>query len=414
MANIRRVENEIITLPHVKRVGILGDPGCEGLGTYNLKVYAGALEACAKDDITLAVGDLVPIGGDRFYREISAFTESVAGNPVYTLRGNHDTGEYEKYFGRCNYCILAESFAIVVLDNAFRKFDDEGLALLARILNRKDVSAVIVAFHIPLPNRFIKNSVSEEELARLKAAYSAHRGKVKYFICGHVHSRFEDEMDGIPLVCTGGAGARIEDVSEEIRASDVEHHVVHMTVTGGTLTHQFEYLSPDGYAAEREDAILRERLEETVKGELFAHLKYLMYAGRAHMRGYEKLARLFEALAESEFCHARNFYAAYALPSAFADCPAEFIKGEKFEYEQFYRMMEEYAAETKAPVSENAYRGAAAAERVHAKFLEKAKVVEDFDEGTVYVCPICGHVMAGEAPDRCPVCGGPKHQFKEY
>lgn len=49
---------------------------------------------------------------------------------------------------------------------------------------------------------------------------------MKYFACGHVHSRFEDVVDGIPLICSGGGGAMIEDVSEEIRASDVDYHIV--------------------------------------------------------------------------------------------------------------------------------------------------------------------------------------------
>lgn len=410
MAYVQKVTEEILNLPHVKTVGILGDPGCEGLGTYNMKVYAGALEESALCDVTLVVGDLVPTGTKSFYREIVGLTEILAGNPVYVLRGNHDTGEYEEFFGRRNYCILTAEFALVVLDNALRSFEEEGLSLLRRVLAREDVSAAIIAFHIPLPNRFIRNSVSEEEFERLKEAYAPFRDKVKGFVCGHVHSRFEDVADGIPLVCTGGAGALIEDVSEEIRACDVEHHIVTMKYENGKAEFAFRTLGEDCYSRERQNAILKEEVEKTVANELLAHLKYLMFAGRARKRGYERLAALFEALAESEYRHARNFLSAVELPGPFSEAPASFVAGERYEYEKKYRMLEEFAAEENAPVCAQAFADAAAAERVHAKLLERAETVTE----TVYVCPICGFVMSGEAPERCPVCGGPKKQFEAF
>ena len=38
-----KVTNPITRLPLVNSIGVIGDPGCEGLGTYNMKVYAGAI-----------------------------------------------------------------------------------------------------------------------------------------------------------------------------------------------------------------------------------------------------------------------------------------------------------------------------------------------------------------------------------
>ena len=226
-AKMINVQSSIIRLDGVHSMGVIGDPGCEGLGTYNMKVYAGALEESCKDDITLIVGDLVPAGTKHYYRLIREMTETLAGNDVYSLRGNHDTGDYTEYFGQRNYALLAENFTVIVLDNATRSFEEEGLALLSEVLAMDEVQQVIIAFHIPVPNRFILNCVSEEEFARLRKAYSPWKNKVKYLLCGHVHSRFEDIVDGIPLICTGGGGAMIEDVSKEIRACDVEHHMIH-------------------------------------------------------------------------------------------------------------------------------------------------------------------------------------------
>mgnify|MGYP002509239607 FL=1 len=103
---IIKVSEQIIRLADVHSIGVIGDPGCEGLGTYNMKVYAGALKESSKDDITLIAGDLVPAGTDHYYQKIQEITEILAGNSVYSLRGNHDTGAYTEYFGEKNYALL--------------------------------------------------------------------------------------------------------------------------------------------------------------------------------------------------------------------------------------------------------------------------------------------------------------------
>lgn len=412
---IQKITTPIISLPHVRSMGVIGDPGCEGLGTYNMKVYAGALEKSAEDDITLIVGDLVPIGNTHYYEEISGITEVIAHNDIYVLRGNHDTGDYADYFGRKNYALLAEDFAVIVLDNAMRTFEEEGLELLKEVLSMDEVRQAIITFHIPVPNHYIRNSVSEEEFARLKEAYGPWKEKVKYLLCGHVHSRFEDVVDEIPLICTGGGGALIEDVSEDIRACDVEHHMVHFYMEEGELRYRFDNLSENAYVRERKDSVLKEHLEKTVANELMAHLKYLAFADQARRRGLERIANLFEALASSEYHHARNFYSVIENPAPFGESVKTFVPGEEFEYQRLYKMMGEYAEEKEAPLAKQAFSGAAAAERIHADLLKEASDVEAFDKETVYVCPICGFVMAGEyIPERCPVCGGPKRQYEVF
>ena len=412
---IQKVTEAMVSLPLVNSMGVIGDPGCEGLGTYNMKVYAGTLEKSAEDDITLIAGDLVPTGNKHYYEEISELTEIIAHNDVYVLRGNHDTGTYTDYFGRKNYALLAGEFTVVVLDNAMRTFEEEGLELLQQVLKMEEVRRVIIAFHIPVPNHYIRNSVSEEEFARLKAAYEPWKDKIKYLLCGHVHSRFEDVVDNIPLICTGGGGALIEDVSEDIRACDVEHHMVHFFMKDGELAYRFDNLAEDDYDRERKVNVLKENIEKTVADELMAHLKYLMFADRARRRGMETIANLFEALAASEYHHARNFYSVIQNQLPFGESVETFVPREEFEHRHFYKMMEQYAVELDAPLTKQAYSGAAAAEEVHAELLNEASSMEAFDKETIYVCPICGYVMAGEQiPERCPVCGGPKRQYEEF
>ncbi len=410
-----QVLEPIVRLKNVHSMGVIGDPGCEGLGTYNMKVYAGALEESSRDDITLIVGDLVPAGTDHHYRTIQDLTEVLAGNPVYCLRGNHDTGAYSDYFGLKNYALLTDDFAVIVLDNAVRSFEEEGLSLLRQVLSMEEVEQAVIAFHIPVPNHFIQNCVSEEEFGRLKDAYGPWKNKVKYLLCGHVHSRFEDVVDGIPLICTGGGGAMIEDVSKDIRACDVEHHIVHFYLEGGKLCHKIADLLEDCYKREREDGILSRKLEETVQGELLAHFNYLMFADRAERRGMERIASLFRALAASEYYHARSFFSILDQPAPFAETIQTYEPGETFEYSHFYRMLAQYAKDHDSPLAEQAYAGAAMAEKVHGELLKQAADMENFGEERIYVCPVCGYVMVGDAaPERCPVCGGPKKQYEVY
>ena len=99
---IVKVTKPITRLEHVRSIGVIGDPGCEDLGTYNMKVYAGALEETGKDGITLIVGDLVPAGTGRHYRAIQELTEALAENlkeiapyaelEKHTLRVDEDNG----------------------------------------------------------------------------------------------------------------------------------------------------------------------------------------------------------------------------------------------------------------------------------------------------------------------------------
>ena len=415
MNKIQKVKESILYLPQVSSMGIIGDPGCEGLGNYNMRVYAGALEKSSKADITLIVGDLVPEGTKAHYQDICEFTESIAQNPVYVLRGNHDTGNYAEYFGKHNYALILKKFAVVVLDNAMRTFEEEGLVLLKQVLAMEEVDNVVIAFHIPLPNHFIRNNVSQEEFQRLRESYAFQKEKVKYFLCGHVHSRFEDVVDEIPMICTGGGGAMIEDVSEDIKACDVEHHMVYFSEKEGVLSYNFSNLTENSYQREMADDILRGKLEETIQGELLAHLKYLMFAEKARRRGMYGAANLFEGLAASEYYHAKSFYSVLEQPAPFKEMPLEFVPCEEFEYQRLYQMMEEYAKEQNSPLAARAYAGAAKAEKVHAKLLKQIAESELQTKEAVYVCPICGYLMTeSEKKERCPVCGGPSKQYEQF
>lgn len=412
---IQKVTTQIIRKPGVRSFSVIGDPGCEGLGTSMMQVYCNALQTASSDDFILVAGDLVPVGSARHYQKVCSLTNAIAQKDVYVLRGNHDTGAYSDFFGLQDYTLITDDFTIVVVDNALRTFSEEGLRLLGEVLAMDECQNVVVAFHIPLPNHFIRNSVTEEEFQRLKNVYSPWKEKIKFFLCGHVHSRFEDVIDGIPFICTGGGGAMIEDVSEEIKASDIDYHIIRFEVKNGALSYKIVDLGDRPYLHETADLIMEEKLADAVKGELYAHLRYLSFAERAEKRGYNNIGNLFRALAESEYRHARSFFSVLEQPSPFSDTAQRFIPLETFEYEKLYRLMADYAKEHSYPLSNQAFGDAAAAEKIHAELLKEAADIDGYKEATFFVCPVCGFIMKeNDKKERCLICGAPQNQFIKF
>lgn len=415
---IQKIEKPIISLENIHSFTVIGDPGCEGLGITNMEVYANALSAAEHDDFILVVGDFVPAGTDAFYRDITELTDAISCQDVYALRGNHDTGTYDEHFGLHNYVISCPDFTIVVLDNALRTFEEEGLQLLGKILADPAVHNVIIAFHIPIPNHFTGNSVPPDEFKRLQNIYQPYKDKVKYFICGHVHSRFIDTVDDIPFICTGGGGAMIEDVSSDIRAADVNYHVIKFFCHDGVLQYKIVDLQHSFYPREKTHPIIQQQLLTAIQNELMAQLHYRMYAERAQRRGYTHIANMFEAMAESEYRHARNFFAVYDKGEPFAKTVSTFLATENYGLHHLYTMMEDYAKEQHMPLTRQSFCAAMAAEDIHIKLQEQIKTNDDFDtfkQDTFYVCSVCGYLMTDDKKQsRCPVCGAPARVFIKF
>ena len=76
------------------------------------------------------------------------------------------------------------------------------------------------------------------------------------------------------------------------------------------------------------------------------------------------------------------------------------------------------AEEQKEKAAENSIKGALAAEKVHLGLYDKAKKSvekgKDMDYFDIFVCPVCGFTMEGQAPEKCPICGTPKDKFQKF
>ncbi len=294
MAGIHVVATKRFARPKSRSLCIIGDPGCDGLSSYSMRVYEEALRCARPDELTLVAGDLVPAGEASYYETFRQVTDTFARGEVLVLRGNHDTGAYTDAFGSETYAVDCDGFTLIVLDNSARLFTEASLQLLRDVL--PTVKRAVVAFHIPLPNPVCGNSVPESEAAKLLETIKPYRDRVAWFVCGHVHSRFVAACGGVPMVCTGGGGAFIEDVSPSIRATDVTHHVVRLEINNaGDIACDVIDLPPSE-PTER-GPILESSLRNVVSEELLAHLRYLFLAERAAGRGDKASAALLRDLA---------------------------------------------------------------------------------------------------------------------
>jgi rubrerythrin len=159
-----------------------------------------------------------------------------------------------------------------------------------------------------------------------------------------------------------------------------------------------------------------DNLKAAFAGESQANRRYLFSAEKADQEGHPEIARLFRAVAEAETVHARNHFKTLGEIKSTDENLQAAIGGEHFE---FTKMYPEFIEEAKAEGNKRAevtFDFANKVEKIHHNLYEKARQsLADGEklEGKPYqVCQVCGYTVAGEAPDKCPICQAPKDRFK--
>jgi len=149
-----------------------------------------------------------------------------------------------------------------------------------------------------------------------------------------------------------------------------------------------------------------ENLKEAFAGESQAFQKYTAFAIKAEKEGLTNIARLFRLTAQAEQIHAAGHFKALEGVGSTADNLQAAIEGETFEFEKMYPPMVE-EAESENHKAKRMFKYAVEAEEVHANLygqaLEAVKAGKDLDTD-FFLCPICGYIEFGQAPEKCPIC----------
>jgi rubrerythrin len=163
-------------------------------------------------------------------------------------------------------------------------------------------------------------------------------------------------------------------------------------------------------------ASTEQNLKEAFAGESQANRKYLAFAKKAEQDGFPNVARLFRTAAEAETIHAHGHLEALGGIRSTAENLEEAVGGETYEYSEMYPPMVKQAAEDQHK-ARRMFGWALGAEQVHAKLyalaLQAVKEGKDLGESKFFLCPTCGHIEAGEAPDSCPICGALQDEFMQ-
>lgn len=173
-------------------------------------------------------------------------------------------------------------------------------------------------------------------------------------------------------------------------------------------------------------------LRSAYGGESMAHMRYLIWGDIAEKESMPNIARLFRAIAYAEWAHADNHFrelgelksdhtvtagAVFGVGKTSENLQGA-INGELHEVEQMYPVYLETARYQNEKGAERAFHFALEAEKIHAKLFKDAQNAagsgNDMDIGTVYICPVCGYTVVGDAPDVCPICGTKKEKFKSF
>jgi rubrerythrin len=160
-----------------------------------------------------------------------------------------------------------------------------------------------------------------------------------------------------------------------------------------------------------------ENLQEAFAGESQANRRYLFFAEKADEAGNKQIARLFRAAAEAETVHARNHLRVLGEIKSDKENLEAAISGESYEFTQMYPGFIEQAKSENNGKAENSFDMANQVEQIHHRLFQEAlsslESGKSLKDAPYYVCQVCGNTVEGEAPERCPICGAPRSQFKK-
>jgi rubrerythrin len=152
-------------------------------------------------------------------------------------------------------------------------------------------------------------------------------------------------------------------------------------------------------------------------GESQANRKYLAFARKAAADGFPQIAKLFRAVAAAETVHAlAHFRVGGHIKDTLSNLEAA-IAGEHYEFTTMYPEFIATAIAEGKKGAQSSFERANEVEQTHhalySQALESAKTGKDLPVADLYVCEVCGHTVAGEPPDECPVCGARRDKFSK-
>ncbi len=169
-------------------------------------------------------GDLVKGSNDRDYEDFcqAVIKATGGGFPIYPVIGNHDWGsgiteklegdKFVKYLGPENYIFWYGRDAFVVFDDSRPEgFTSKNAAPVEKMLKeaRGKARHLFMVCHIPPcdPDAARAHCLGPTSAKRLIVLAKKYHPSL--LLCSHIHGYGEETEDGVHVVISGGAGAKL-------------------------------------------------------------------------------------------------------------------------------------------------------------------------------------------------------------
>lgn len=175
-------------------------------------------------------------------------------------------------------------------------------------------------------------------------------------------------------------------------------------------------------------------LKAAFAGESQANRRYLLFAGKADQEGQPQIARLFRAAAAAETVHARRHFEAMGVvgstmdnltaavtsntvneAGSTRDNLTAAVAGEHYEFTKMYPAFIKEAEKEDNLRAQISFDRAKSVEQIHHKLFEATikalEAKQPIKSESYFVCQVCGYTVAGEAPEKCPICGALRVRF---
>lgn len=162
---------------------------------------------------------------------------------------------------------------------------------------------------------------------------------------------------------------------------------------------------------------MNEKLWHAIEVESRNRLRYLAFADKADAEGEHQLARLFRAIAESEFIHARAELKALGVVGSSTENVRAAAVSEEQEFQDLYALYlldaQEEGNERAAAMFGDILKVERAHHRIFVDALAALLARQPLADEPIRVCETCGNTVIGKSPDVCEVCGSQADAFHE-
>ncbi len=143
-------------------------------------------------------------------------------------------------------------------------------------------------------------------------------------------------------------------------------------------------------------------------------VRYLAFAEAAEKEGYPGVAKIFRAVAKAKEFHALSHFRTSKMVDTTVENLNQAREEESYDYKTACPAMIKDATAEENVEARHSLEYAMSIGPIIAKLIGKAiGNLEIEEEGSYYICPVCGNIEYGKPPAKCPFCGVDASLFAE-